>query len=146
MLEWIGLSHAAVLWIMTASAVMLFVALIVVPLVIVRIPADYFAPPHRSRVAWPRGRRWLRSVWLVAKNLLGCAFLLLGGLMLVLPGQGLLTLLLAAALLDFPGKFRLQRWIVTRRGVTESITWIRKKAGRDPLVFGRKTTSEFRRS
>jgi hypothetical protein len=65
--------------------------------------------------------------------------------MLVLPGQGLLTLLIAVALLDFPGKFRLQRWVATRRGVIDSINWIRKKAGRDPLVFGPATTSESRR-
>jgi hypothetical protein len=145
MVEWIGLSRAAVWWIVIASAVMLFAALVAVPLLVVRIPTDYFAHPHRSDAAWIRKHPWLRLVWLIAKNALGCALLVLGALMLVLPGQGLLTLLIAVALLDFPGKFRLQRWVVTRRGVTESISWIRKKAGRDPLAFGRATTSESRR-
>ena len=55
--------------------------------------------------------------------------------MLVLPGQGILTILVGFTLLDFPGKFRLQRWIVTRRGVLESINWVRKKAGREPLAL-----------
>jgi len=106
-----------------------------VPLLVVRIPADYFAHPRRSGAAWNRKRPWFRWVWLVAKNALGGALLVAGALMLVLPGQGLLTLLIAVALLDFPGKFRLQRWVATRRGVIDSINWIRKKAGKEPLTL-----------
>jgi hypothetical protein len=145
MLEWIGLSQTAAVWIAIVSTGMLIAALIAVPLLIVRIPADYFAHPRRTGAVWHRKRPWFRWVWLVAKNALGGALFVTGVLMLVLPGQGLLTLLFAVALLDFPGKFRLQRWVATRRGVIDSINWIRKKAGRDPLVFGPATTSESRR-
>jgi hypothetical protein len=136
MLEWIGLGSAAGWWIVIASAAMLFAALIAIPLAIVRIPIDYFAHPRRSDVEWPRRRPWFRWAWLIAKNVLGCALFVLGSLMLVLPGQGLLTLLIAITLLDFPGKFRVQRWVATRRGVSHSINWIRAKAGKDPLVWG----------
>lgn len=137
MLERIGLSSAAGWWIAVASAAMLFATLIAVPLVVVRIPVDYFAHPRRSDVEWPRGRPWFRLVWLIAKNVLGCALFVFGSLMLVLPGQGLLTLLIAIALLDFPGKYRLQRWVVMRNGVIRSINWIRTKADKDPLVLDR---------
>ena len=137
MLGWIGLSATAGWWIVIASAVTLFAALIATPLVVIRIPADYFTHPRRSGADWPRRRPRLRLIWVIAKNLLGCAFLVLGSLMLILPGQGLLTLLIAIALLDFPGKFRFQRWVITRRGVIQSINWMRKKAGRGPLVLSR---------
>jgi len=137
MLEWIGLNKAAAWWIVIASMATLFLALVAVPLLIVRIPADYFAYPDRSGSEWIRKRPWFRLAWLIAKNGLGSAFLVLGALMLFLPGQGLLTLLIAVALLDFPGKFRLQRWVATRRGVLASINWIRTRAGRPPLVLDR---------
>ncbi len=135
MLEWIGLSKSAAVWIAIVSTGMLIAALVVVPVLIVRIPTDYFAHPRRSGAVWHGRRSWLRWIWLVAKNVLGGALFVTGVLMLVLPGQGLLTLLIAVALLDFPGKFRLQRWVATRRGVIDSINWIRKRAGRPPLVI-----------
>jgi hypothetical protein len=135
MLEWIGLSQTAAVWIAIVSTGMLIAALIAVPLLIVRIPDDYFAHPRRAGAVWNRKRPWFRWVWLIAKNALGGALFVAGALMLVLPGQGLLTLLIAVALLDFPGKFRLQRWIATRRGVIDSINWIRKKAGKQPLTL-----------
>jgi len=141
MLEWIGLSRGAGWWITIASLAMLLGALIAIPLVVIQLPADYFVHPRRaaSRLR-RRSRLWL--IALVAKNLLGLAFLLLGALMLVLPGQGLLTLLLAAALLDFPGKFRLQRWVIARQGVLDSLNWIRRRAGKPPLLFEPSTDDE----
>jgi hypothetical protein len=36
-------------------------------------------------------------------------------------------------LLDFPGKYRLERWLATRRAVWRSINWLRRRAGREPL-------------
>ena len=36
-------------------------------------------------------------------------------------------------LLDFPGKYRLQRWVVTRKGVMGTVNWIRCQQGADPL-------------
>ncbi len=136
MLERIGLSQTAAVWIAILSTGMLVVALVAVPLLIVRIPADYFAHPRRANAEWHRKVPWFRWIWLVAKNVLGGALFVAGALMLVLPGQGLLTLLIAVALLDFPGKFRLQQWVATRRGVIDSINWIRRKAGKEPLILG----------
>lgn len=137
MLEWIGLSKAAAWWIVIASMATLFLALVAVPVIVIWIPADYFAYPHRSGAEWIQKWPWFRLAWFIAKNALGSAFFVLGVLMLFLPGQGLLTLLIAVALLDFPGKFRLQRWVATRRGVLTAINWIRTKAGRPPLVLDR---------
>jgi hypothetical protein len=137
MLEWIGLSSAAAWWIVIASAAMFFFALIALPSLVVRIPADYFAHPHRSSANWPRWLALLRWPWLIVKNLLGLGCLFFGVLMLVLPGQGVLTLLLGITLLDFPGKYKLQRWVVSRRGVLQTINWLRERADKEPLVLDR---------
>jgi len=135
MLESIGLPSAAVWWIAIASACMFGLALIAVPLFVIRIPADYFAHPHRSDAEYPRRYAWFRWIWLIAKNILAIGFLFFGVLMLVLPGQGIVTILIGMTLLDFPGKFHLQRWVVSRKGVLDSINWVREKAERLPLVL-----------
>ncbi|MFC2099233.1 hypothetical protein ACFLSF_00150 [Candidatus Bipolaricaulota bacterium] len=135
MFSWLELGPAAGFWILVSSAAMFGLSLIVVPLLILRLPVDYFADADRDGFHWPRRYLWLRWILLIAKNLLGLACLFFGALMLVLPGQGILTILIGVMLLDFPCKFRLQRWVVSRRGVLDSINWVRRRYGRDPLIL-----------
>ncbi len=78
---------------------------------------------------WCGGRSWL------GKNLLGYLLIVAGIAMLVLPGQGVLTILLGVILVDLPGKYRFERWIVARPLVLKSINRLRQRAGRDPLVL-----------
>src|SRR4051812_30124363 len=56
--------------------------------------------------------------------------------MLVLPGQGVLTIIAGMMLLDFPGRQRLERWLVQRPAVLRSINWRRKRNNRPLLVAG----------
>lgn len=135
MLERMGLPAEAMWWIVIASAAMFGLTLIAVPPLVIRIPADYFAQRRRRDIKYPLWVAVLRWGWLVVKNVLGVGFLFFGTLMLVLPGQGILTILIGLTLLDFPGKFRLQRWVVSRKGVLDSINWIRKRKDRKPLVL-----------
>jgi len=53
--------------------------------------------------------------------------------MLVLPGQGLLTMFISLMLLDFPGKRRLEQSIVRRPIILRSINWLRERHHRPPL-------------
>ena len=79
--------------------------------------------------------RSVRSVFLVLKNLLGGALVLIG-LVLSLPlvfGQGVLTMLIGISLLDLPGKRKLELSIVRREPVRKSMDWMRRRAGRPPL-------------
>ena len=133
MINWLSENSAAIFWVAVSSAVMFVGALLVVPWAVVRIPADYYAHPERSGARWPGRRLWFRILWVGLKNVLGLGFLFFGTLMLVLPGQGILTLLLGLSLVDFPGKFQLQRRLVSRPSVLNSMNWIRKRAGREPL-------------
>ncbi len=70
---------------------------------------------------------------LLVKNLLGVAIVLLGIALLVLPGQGLLTILIGVVLIDFPGKYKFQRWLISREPVHKSANWLRKQGGKEPL-------------
>ena len=78
---------------------------------------------------------------LIGKNLLGGLLVLSGIAMLVLPGQGLLTIAMGLLLMDFPGKHRLERRIVRTRPVLRSINWLRRKAHKNPLKIDDQTGS-----
>jgi hypothetical protein len=54
--------------------------------------------------------------------------------MLILPGQGILTVLIAIALMDFPGKYRLEKSMVRREPVFKALNWMRRKAGVPALL------------
>jgi len=117
------------------SLITFFGSLIIVPWLIVRIPPEYFVnPDHPTRAAAIRHPA-LRVLYLVAKNLLGAVLVVSGILMLFLPGQGLLTILVGAVLLNYPGKFKIERWIVTRPHIWRLINRIRRYAGHAPLVL-----------
>jgi len=135
MFEWIRDNSGVVWWTGIISAAMLVLALLIAPWIVARIPADYFSSSHRVGVRWGGRTGIPRMLWLVVKNLLALACLLLGCLLLVLPGQGVLTILIGIMLLDFPGKYQLQRRVVSRRGVVASINWLRRRKGKDPLVL-----------
>ena len=129
--------HGALLWWLTAGSVLIFVlTLVAVPMVVARIPSDYFTHDRRPRGAMQGYHPVLRVVLLTLKNMAGVLLMLAGIAMLVLPGQGLVTLLIGFLLIDFPGKYRYEKWLVSRRRVAASINWLRKRSDRPPLEFG----------
>ncbi len=107
----------------------MFVAsLLMLPWFVSRIPVDYFTRP-RDPQTW----HILLQPKTLLRNLLGIPILLAGIAMLVLPGQGILTILIGLGVMNFPGKFAIERWFVQRKGVLSAINWIRQKANHPPL-------------
>ena len=76
----------------------------------------------------------------ITRNAVGIILVAAGILMLVLPGQGIVTILIGLALTSFPGKQAIERRIVKRREVGKTLNQIRKWAGQEPFDFtsGRK--------
>jgi len=137
MMQWIQ-GNEAVLWWLAASSAFTFVAsLAVVPWLVVRIPRDYFAPDSAHRMPWADRHPVVRLVFVIGKNVFGLLFVAAGLLMLVLPGQGILTIVVGIVLLDFPGKQRILRRVVMQPPVLESINWLRRRSGRGPLIVDR---------
>ena len=135
MSEWMAAHATLVWWLVGISAVSVAASLIAVPWMVVRLPADYFVRGRRT----DRGQRHpaVHFVITIARNVLGYLFIVMGLAMLVLPGQGVLTILAGLALVDFPGKDRLIQRIVAKGPVRKSLDWIRERAGRPPLVLDR---------
>ncbi len=133
--DWITIDEATVLYLAVFSIVSFIATLVLVPVLVVRIPEDYFAEKKRHRwEPWAHEHPVVRWSLLIAKNLLGYIFIILGIAMLVLPGQGVLTILIGTMFINFPGKYRLERWVITRGPVLKTINRLRQRAGRAPLV------------
>jgi hypothetical protein len=131
--EWLRM-HETVLWWMGAVSMLTFVGtLIVIPLLVVRIPTDYFIRDRRHQLSMRDHLSIPRLLGLVLKNIIGLIFILAGIAMLVLPGQGVLTILLGIMLMNFPGKLALERHIVQQPTVLRAINWMRQRARRPPL-------------
>tara|TARA_R110001599_G_scaffold353815_1_gene598828 strand:+ start:75150 stop:75506 length:357 start_codon:yes stop_codon:yes gene_type:complete len=107
--------------------------LIGVPWVVARLPHDYFNRAQREVWRLTSGEPWYALLLGTVKNLLGALLVLLGLVMLVTPGQGLLTLLVGLLLMNFPGKYQLERWLVCRPGVMKALDWLRKRKGQAPF-------------
>ena len=130
--------HAGLIgWLTAASAAMLIGSAIVVPWIVVRIPSDFFAEDRRPTSRFAFEHPILRLSFFVVRNVVGVLLLLAGIAMLLLPGQGLLTLVVALVVLDFPGKHQLERRIVRIKPLLNSINWLREKADVPPLRMGR---------
>lgn len=119
-------------WLITAISIFTFFgSLAALPILIVRLPEDYFIrQPVRD---WPTRHPLVHILLVIAKNIFGVGLVLAGIAMLVLPGQGLLTILVGLMLLDFPGKRRLERRLIQIPPVLNSINWIRMRYHRKPL-------------
>jgi putative transmembrane protein PGPGW len=134
MLHWIQDHRVLLTWLAAASVLMFVATLVVVPALIVRIPHDYFAREKRPPSPWADRHPVVRLTLAIGKNALGYVFIAAGIAMLALPGQGLLTLLIGFLMLDFPGKYPLEKWLLSHRRISGGVNWLRKRAGREPLL------------
>ena len=53
--------------------------------------------------------------------------------MLVLPGQGLFTIIIGLMLSNYPGKYFIERKFIALPSVLKTINWLRKKSNKPPL-------------
>lgn len=124
--------HSGLLgWSLAVSLGSLVITLVLLPVIVVKLPADYFVASRRELVARASLGRLFLSL---GKNLLGAVFLIAGFAMLFLPGQGLLTMLIGLLLLDFPGKRGVELKIVRRPGILAFLNRMRERHGRPPLL------------
>ena len=123
-----------VLWGAAIFVVSAVVSLALVVMVVVGLPRDYFLD-RPGRGLWVDRHPVVRAGLHVLKNLAGLC-LIVAGIMLSLPGipgQGLLTVFVGILLLDFPGKQKFLRKLVSRPKVFATLNQIRERFGKRPL-------------
>ncbi|MDF1755748.1 MAG: hypothetical protein P1U89_23360 [Verrucomicrobiales bacterium] len=126
--DWLG-------WVGAGSLIMLILSLIIVPILVVRMQPDYFMENRDKASSMQVKHPVLGFFGKLLKNLAG-GLLVIGGILLslpLIPGQGLLTILIGLAVMDFPGKRRLELWIIKMKPVNWAIQKLRAKADQPPL-------------
>lgn len=108
---------------LVASVAMFAGSIAAIPVLLIRIPPDFFARPRARHALAVR----------ILRDVAGVVLILLGAAMLVLPGQGMLTILVGVGLLDLPWKRHLVRRILRNPNVKHAVDRLRERAGRPPL-------------
>ena len=118
------------------SIVTFLVSLIIIPALIIRIPADYFC--HDKRHDINNQHPLIKLFISIAKNMLGGILIIAGIIMLFMPGQGLITLLIGIMIMNYPGKYTLERWLIVKFHGINAINWYRARHGKPPLQMPNK--------
>lgn len=89
----------------------------------------------RSSLSQKMHKNIVRPGMHLAKILLGLCLVIAGLLMLVLPGQGIITIVIGLSLLPFPGKDKLAHRLLAKKSVRRTLNWLRIKANKAPFIF-----------
>jgi ABC-type Fe3+ transport system permease subunit len=109
--------------------------LLLTPLYLKQLPQDYFI--RLESQSSPFFLRWMR-------NIIGVLFIFAGLLMVVLPGQGLLTLLIGLCLIESPLRKGLIKKLTQSQSFRHKINTLRRTLGSSPFIWhedGTKKTS-----
>lgn len=115
------------------SAVFFVLTPAAAPVLLILMPQDILirrlSPPSAlsRRIPWFLGH--------LIKNLIGILLILLGFLLLFLPGQGILTLFTGLLFVNIPGKKRLLSRIIGSGRVRPLVERLRKRCRRAPMIF-----------
>lgn len=120
-------------WLFALSLVVFIGSIIGVWIVLVRLPEDYLTHErHFESNLFKLDIGHLVNV--IVRNVAGFTFLGVGIVMLLTPGQGILSIIVGVTLIDFPGKRKLILKILSQPKVLNAINKLRKKAHKPPLL------------
>ena len=115
------------------SVLVFVISLVSLPWLVALIPEDYFSSAEPRSPSGKGRNPLIRIAIIICKNILGYVLLLGGFIMLFVPGQGVLTMVAGLVLIDYPGKFALERKIAKNPSIFKGLNWLRAKANKPPL-------------
>ena len=118
-----------------SSIAILVISALSIGYFIKKIPYDYILNDKRGISEYKDKNPIFWIITLALKNIIGYCLIMGGILMLVLPGQGLLTILVGLMLSDYPGKFKLEKRIIKTNLILKTINWYRNKSNIPPIIF-----------
>jgi hypothetical protein len=138
-----GLTWSGVLWGLLLYLVTFIGSTVLGAWLLIKLPATYFCDAS-TRGFWNDRPPVFRWTGLFLKNLLGLLLVVPGGILVFpgIPGPGVLMLVLGFMLLDFPGKRRLEQWLIRRPTVLSAMNRLRQRYGKPPLVVECSRTSD----
>lgn len=133
-LDWWSEYRDVLAWVALGSAGFLVISLAALPWLLGLLPADWFSSAEPKGLSWQSHHPLVAIMLRIGRNAAGAVLLLAGVAMLVLPGQGLLTILAAFILLDLPGKRRFEIYLVRKPQILAALNWLRKRRGAAPFI------------
>ena len=134
-ISWSSMNSDLLFLLGSLSIFILIISVFMMVLIISFLPEDYFKSENRNLISSVQNSRYplLKLLVLITKNFFGVLLLLSGILMLVLPGQGILTIITGLVFMDYPGKYKFERKLLRQKGVINSINWIRSRLSKQSL-------------
>ena len=120
-----------ILWFGSISLFVFLFSLLSIKWLVSLIPEDYFINKKDSKIKTNNILIWY--IVLVFKNLIGYSLILGGIMMLVLPGQGLFTIIIGLMMSNYPGKYSLEKKFIAIPTILKSINWLRRKSNKPPI-------------
>lgn len=131
--QWLTEHEALIGQIGNASLLMLVVTIVAMPIIVMKLPEDYFVSDERKPASKSRQHPFFWWIASLLKNIVGLVLIAAGIVMLVLPGQGTVTVLIGLAISNFPGKYKLERRIASQPAVGKTLNKIREWTNTPPL-------------
>ena len=134
-ISWSSMNSDLLFLLGSLSIFILIISVFMMVLIISFLPEDYFKSENRNLISSVQNSHYplLKLLVLITKNFFGVLLLLSGILMLVLPGQGILTIITGLVFMDYPGKYKFERKLLRQKGVINSINWIRSRLSKPSL-------------
>ncbi len=112
------------------SAVIFIITLLLTPYLLGLIHSDYFtkANPHKLEI-----EHIGHVIVVIIRSAIGLVLFVAGVIMLVTPGQGVVSILLGLFLMEFPGKRRLELRLINHNPTFKTLNWLRAKAKKPPF-------------
>ena len=119
-----------ILWFGSVSLFVFLFSLLSIKWLVALIPEDYFINKKDSKIKTNNRIGWYFI--LILKNLVGYS-LILGGIVMLVLGQGLFTIIIGLMLSNYPGKYSVEKKFIAIPTILKSINWLRKKSNKPPL-------------
>tara|TARA_Y100001935_G_scaffold24464_1_gene17880 strand:- start:2379 stop:2804 length:426 start_codon:yes stop_codon:yes gene_type:complete len=120
-----------IFWLGSISAVIFVFSLLSIKWLVALIPSDYFIKKEDSKFKKKYPFLWFLS--LIIKNIFGYSLIIGGIFMLILPGQGVFTIIIGLMLSNYPGKYAIEKKFIAIPSVLKGINWLRKKSNQPPI-------------
>jgi hypothetical protein len=130
---WDSLTWSSILVSAGLFMVSVLISFVALAIAAIKIPRNYFSSHYRQDFL-PDSSWIVRWGATIGKNLLGVVLIAFGIVLTLIPGPGIITILIGLIMLDIPGKRPLEFRIVKLPKVLSSINKLRKKFGKDPLI------------
>jgi hypothetical protein len=135
LLEMFEAYRSLIIWFGSISLFIFLFSLLTIKWLVALIPEDYFINRKASKMRSSNPVLWY--IVLIIKNVVGYSLVLGGIMMLVLPGQGVFTIIIGLMLSNYPGKYSIERKFIAIPSILKSINWLRQKSNKPPLNLSR---------